>query len=553
MAENLLGRLHTASRYLNDYNFNLDLSTGMYDADMALYKAQQIEERFYKQYNCNSFQEFRDKIKNHFLYNPKDAEIFQRFTYESLSSNTGLKTLSTFKGPSTLPPTTVIFRLDDSQVKGLGKTITKDLKQAGKGFTEVGDGFLELDLQLGLDDKLISKIAKKANGAKKARAQSDLTKTGFRELIEKEEKNQIVRVGDGPKELSVILTETMLTEHFPWGYTKKMINQIINDPSPQGQMAYTQLTKAYEQIKTFFTETLVKDGSWAIQKAAKDVWYQKLGNSPSSTFSFFEKGDVRDLQIGASGEYMLAMLTHYFNIVFNNNLSTTTDMVKILGDDMKKGVQGKVDVQLLQGIGAQVKNFALSWRKNKQIKVNTNAFDFSEAIENQQVQEDFRLFLANFYFNKDFANNQSQTLFNLKTEISKYIYAIYSMAVQDNLQSDSKVSFYFIGGNYLVPSSEILLAIKNNKQTNVGGEINFRPPSVTAYTDQEFHKKEKEGSKKSPLYTKYWTNSNGYWEATDKNKTQFESNLKGNLISTTMDYSYFISKVANQVSQYSLL
>jgi hypothetical protein len=49
--------------------------------------------------------------------------------------------------------------------------------------------------------------------------------------------------------------------------------------------------------------TLTEGGSSEMKRAANIVWQNKLGNSLSSSFSFFEKGDVKNLQIGAAGEF----------------------------------------------------------------------------------------------------------------------------------------------------------------------------------------------------------------------------------------------------------
>jgi hypothetical protein len=48
-------------------------------------------------------------------------------------------------------------------------------------------------------------------------------------------------------------------------------------------------------LKRFFTKTLVEGGSSEMQRAAEIVWQDKLGDSLSSSFSFFEKGDVKNL------------------------------------------------------------------------------------------------------------------------------------------------------------------------------------------------------------------------------------------------------------------
>jgi hypothetical protein len=74
---------------------------------------------------------------------------------------------------------------------------------------------------------------------------------------------------------------------------------------------------------------------------------------------------------------------------------------------MINGTQGKVDVSLLGKYGIQVKNYDLMIREmglaSTNIATGTNLGTFSEYLPNLTQGEDLRVFFANYYFNKSFA------------------------------------------------------------------------------------------------------------------------------------------------------
>jgi hypothetical protein len=206
---------------------------------------------------------------------------------------------------------------------------------------------------------------------------------------------------------------------------------------------------------------------------------------------------------------------------------------------MTRGMQGKIDVTALERFGIQVKNFNMAAREasgNSLINAGTNPGTFSKYLPSGQGSE-LRLFFANYYFNKDFAENKETLYANVVEEMSTYYYALYNLALTDVLEKD-QVSFYFIGSRYLVPASVIIKSAQTRKS---GVSFKIREP-FDQKTDKEL----------AELKYTYWQkNMLGEWEPTPENRKKYDNYLYRKItISSNIDYSLFIKEL--EKSDYAL-
>ena len=334
-------------------------------------------------------------IKGQFLKNPNDAAVFQNFQYINLTIK--LNELAKKYTPSTtqfdqLEITIEINDDADEKIK--------------KAFHEVGfDKKGTLSMGLGLDKKKLKTIlnaVRKSTGKKGGlHTNSEGISFAVRETISEIEKTGIISLSPNntTKTISQIIAEDRAIAAFPWGFKKADILAALEGGD---KYLYNKLNEAYEVLHEFFTKTLTVGGSPEIKRAAEIVWHDKLGDQLNKNISFFEKGNVNDLKVGAGGEYAAAMMFVYFDLIFNNN---GKNIAKIAGDEMEHGMQGKIDVEVLGRYGIQVKNFNMEMRQlsgNSLIKSGTNPGTFSKYLPDDQA-EDLRMFFANFYFNKSFA------------------------------------------------------------------------------------------------------------------------------------------------------
>jgi hypothetical protein len=96
-----------------------------------------------------------------------------------------------------------------------------------------------------------------------------------------------------------------------------------------------------------------------------------------------------------------------------------------------------------------------------------------------------------------------------------------NMAIIDS-EKDT-VSFYVIGGQYMVPCSALLRASKE-----LGLEHNIEiTSSYKGFSDLEYArhstKPDKGGKGSKKLYSLYWTKEQNGWQHTDKNEEEFEN------------------------------
>lgn len=526
--------LHTKSVYLEDREFYID-NFDMPDNDAAIKICKQREEQLYKEYDCSTFKEFMGKIKNNFIL-AQDRKVFARFQYINLATELHLLAQKHMSGKTTqLSQQIVEVVVDDS--------VSEDLKEAILNILPADQRKgNKIEINMGINPQMfkqiVSEVRKKTKGAKfgLSSTSSKITPAMEETLREIEKKNIItINATTSTKSVSEIIAEDKLMLAFPWGYKKKDIQKALEDNSSE---LYIQLNKAYNELKIFFTETLVRDGSPQVQRAAQVVWEEKLGNKLDENISFFEKGNVTDLKIGAAGEYVTAMFFVYFDLMMGKN---GYNVAKIAGDEMTRGMQGKTDVTIWNRYGIQVKNFNMAARQASQdtlIKTTTNPGSFSKYLPDEQG-EDLRVFMANFYFNESFAKQPGREgqYQNVLSEFRKYIYAIYSLALKDAFVND-QVSFYLIGSRYLVPASVI---IQQAQRRGEGFPLEIKPPSDRK-TDEELQKDA----------TELWfKGSSGLWEPTEQNTTKYENYLYKNItMRSNIDYSYFIRELEN--SEYAL-
>jgi hypothetical protein len=83
------------------------------------------------------------------------------------------------------------------------------------------------------------------------------------------------------------------------------------------------------------------------------------------------------------------------------------------------------------------------------------------------------------------------------------------MAMVDSMVGDT-VSFYLIGGKYLVPCSVLLEA---SDELELEKSVFITGPK--GKTNEEF--RQISSKTKEPLYKTYWSNKNGQWSPTGEN------------------------------------
>jgi hypothetical protein len=137
--------------------------------------------------------------------------------------------------------------------------------------------------------------------------------------------------------------------------------------------------------------------------------------------------------------------------------------------------------------------------------------------------------VANFYFNLDYQKNQFENMIRLRYALENWLGAVMNMAVKDAVED--VVTFYVIGGKYLVPCSVILRA---SEQLKLGNSLKIYS-SYEGHTDKDFARYSKDNGS---IYSKYWVKDGDDWDPTPENKSEID-NLIGNRISIQTQFNFF--------------
>lgn len=534
--------LHTSSKYLIGRNFDLSLDS-LPSNESAYQICLQREKEAYSHYIKSgplTYDNFMKTLREGFIQSG-DREVLARFAHQNLKN-----LLPQLSKKYTEQRHEKLFQNYEFTIV-IDENIDEDIKEIfKKTFPRQMQSKGSVELNLGIKSQQTKLNAALKEVAEKRKTSKKKPKSTKETLIDLEEGLvaglQIAPGKHYPTSISTAIELDTRARSFPWGFYKADIEKALETND-----AYyiSKLNEAYNALKEFFTETLTEGGSYELHRAANIVWEDKLGTSLSSSLSFFEKGDVDNLKIGAAGEFQAALIFTYFDIIFGGE---GKEIAKIAGDEMINGTQGKIDVSLLGKYGIQVKNYDTIIREmgmaSTHIATGTNLGSFSEYLSDPRQGEDLRAFFANYYFNKSFAEQRSEDYQRAIDNIGQYAYGLFSLALNDSLAED-RVSFYLVGGQFLIPASDIIATFNKEKQFP-----RFRSPDIAIkgipqLTDEEF---EEQG-----LEQVYWKQaSNLTYYPTETNQTQYKNLLYRNItIKSYIDYKQIIGDIFN--SKYSLI
>ena len=156
---------------------------------------------------------------------------------------------------------------------------------------------------------------------------------------------------------------------------------------------------------------------------------------------------------------------------------------------------------------------------------NTHGKDFGE--------EDFMDFLANYFFNKSYREQNEGQMRILEEALGAFFGDIANLAMSDAVADT--VSFYIIEGNYFVPGSYILQAIEENSKIQKKAIITG--PS-TPYGDEEYNFTEiRSKTRREALFSRWWVPGESSYVPTGENYVTYNS-LLNSRISIRSGFNY---------------
>ena len=518
--------LHTNSEYATDgerirsgLNYDGTIGNeGLLELEAQITLLENREREFYQRFNCSNYDEFLTKVKRAFEEYEQDAEVFRRFQPSSLQ-----EALNKFAGSHQIlynENVEMKFSIDEKDVKRiLSKTKLSNGRQVLKKANDIALSIDMQNLQVIVPD--ITWNARNIKNVLNAIQRKRHFQTGKDTMtsLDKDIRDSLdadllqINILNGDKQVSERYTNQL--ENFPWSITKDMYKS--------GQ--YTDLIEeGVTLIKNFIFDELMAGGSKILINTATSLWERKFRSLMDVT-SFFNGGQNTNFKSGvqgALGEFAAALEIDYLNRKINDSQMGTASIVgdKLL-QSVVKGVtpeQPKTDVEAFENIGFQVKNYSIFGEDikrtfSKNIETNIHPYKLYPIWRSS----DFYDFLANAYFNSDFA---SSAFYKANEPIAKEIvqeYLGYAMNMSVDESFPDSVLFYIFSNQYIVPCSVILRHMRDEMYSKSGLNLIKFQYGVGGLTDAQYREQE-------PYGGQYWYYSyaNKMWKTKSKNQSTYD-------------------------------
>ena len=393
------GVLHTSSLYgitETDLTFSRRSAAAQ---DSALSSLKSEEEKLYHEFQCNTYEEFLDRIKE--LFNTDNIEVLQRYQPAELSTR-----LERFRGGrGELYEQEVLFSFDFSKMQKLNLTDV---------FTALGSSARGERIEIGFKynshnvKKLFNTIYKdryfltESENMQAVNAQMALLMDSG--ALEITTQNPTTGIFDEKFKFSSI-------PNFPWGVTKQMYDRAKKQNNTEVLQEFARATR---DIEHFICVELSEGATTALRTAIKWTWMKNFSAAQRDPAFFFQgttgSNFISAVQ-GSLGEFQAAVIFTFLEQTIGRRTAYST----LIGDKLKHGEQLKTDVSIIQGLGLQVKNMN-TIENNGQTQLirdlETNIHP-NKLVSYLGENSNFLDFIANYYFNTDFAK-ETQSLLEKK-------------------------------------------------------------------------------------------------------------------------------------------
>lgn len=454
MSSGELGVIHTKSSYAPDLSVNISNGKDVVSINIqdAISHLREKELQFYHSFfpEVNTLEGFLAKIRELFKNNEEDRRIFENFTNANLQ-----KFLPDYKPP--------VFE------RGYKITFIGDSKKINFEKLNTQNDSVIVDVLKG--EKNISIVPENAQIIKKliniglnrtqnfnAFKDDDAISRNLNKLLSTNESNKIIEdvfeieIGDTPKrkEIEVFDVVKFASKSNGQGFWKKsdLAKLRKSDKNlPEVQAAIKEIKESIKYIKDFLFKDYNK-ASDNMKKAMDAAWNGIGGNKDVLAQDFFFEGEnYKKIILGQIGEF--GNLT--WNYYLKNNRSDGAippKLMKIIGSDFEGGQQYHSDIEIMLACGADVNQQTKNINEESQIPVNTNA-----SLIAPNFGDEFITPLVNLFANSDYSG---ATIDDFKKVLEKFYYAAMNLNINDQLKQKQMNTFYFIGGQHIVPASEIL-------------------------------------------------------------------------------------------------
>lgn len=445
--ENLL--IHTDSAYapgLSVYvgqgNYSLDdLYRDAYDnlrtAEVAFYH------QFYS--DVNTIDAFIERLRKLFEDAQQDAEYLKRFTNANLSK---------------FLPNNPTFYFE----QGYNIEMTGDVEKIALDF-KGPSGYMKGDLYLAINPenaqliKHILNVGLKRRGNNQFQDNDNITRDLVTILRDRKAEGLFTIVAStspqDKKDSNFDITNVSKTE-----YNKENIDRMLKDTSAAGKERLSQLRmearKSFYAMKNFLFSQ-ISGASKEMQEAVEETWRQlfpSMGDDILLRNFFFEGENYAKALLGQGGEFYNNVLIKYIGKKTQHPI-----LAEIIGSELKGGQQPHSDLQIMIEVGADIgtPNFQTKNVNGKQnIKISTNA-----ALIQNNFGDNVISALVNYYANTDYKTAHGDIIEDVKELLHERFFQAMNLNIAPQLDNMQTNTFYFVGGDKIIPGSEIIQDIMN--------------------------------------------------------------------------------------------
>lgn len=278
-----------------------------------------------------------------------------------------------------------------------------------------------------------------------------------------------------------------------------------------------EMEVALEKIRIFLfggvTSEPLKE---AIESTWNDVIRGSSNNEVNVSDFFFESDNYMKSLLGQPGEFYNEVIVRYIGLKTNNPVFT-----KIIGSEVKNGQEPHSDLQIMLDCGANINMQTKNVNDYSHIKVNTNAY-LIESNFGIGVTEP----LVNAAANTDVARELGgleKIIDQVKEVLTSRFYQAMNLNIQPELDQMQVNTFYFVGGNKIIPCSRIIDNIRQRERAGKKPHFTISVGAVNSNNDEG--------------YRAYFRNENNplYWAY----KEGTRNNTKDDMYPTYFNYMAF--------------
>ena len=516
--------IHTNSTYAPDLNVNITNDKGEIDAlfDQAFNHLKEQELAFYHQFfsDVNDIDTFIQRIRDLLNKSENDMKCLKSFSNIQLSKY--------------LPDRTPAYFEQGHRIILKGDAAKIDCNYTGENFKMSGIIYIDVVPENAQRIKHLLNVGLgRTNKVTAFDENTNKITSNLVDMLRKQRFGDLFTIQEATSPQSnPLLTEFDIRTVSKAKYNKENIEQLLKDPSRKEEASKLRMEarKSLYAMRDFIFSKM-SGTTPAFQEAVKETWKEIFPSVSDDILlrNFFFEGEnyIKSL-LGQGGEFFNDVIIRYLNKVVPND---NPILVQIIGSSIKGGQQPHSDLQIMLACGANINFQTKNIDSQRRIETNTNAELIAKNFGNGVIVP-----LVNYYANASYSSTHGDIIPEIEELLSNRFFEAMNLNIREGLDNLQTNTFYFVGGNNIIPGSEIIqhLRVSNPTFSITGGNVN-------SYTDFGYAA----GDPPTFIELKYWKypkgQNHGKMIPWVKNEYDFNAAARSISISTSFSVSALIN------------